>query len=66
MQNGLSYSSSPTRTHQHVCIATVPWAYKSTGNTVTHQMSRKVIKRCGMGQIPIARGGGGGGGGGEI
>ena len=43
VQNGLSCSSSPTCTHQHVCIATVPWAYKSTGSTVTHLMSRKLI-----------------------
>ena len=39
------FSSFPTCTHQDVCIATVPpWGYKSTGNSVTHQMSRKVFK----------------------
>ena len=41
-----------------------PWAYKSTGNTVIHQMYLKVWYGDKLMGMSIAGGGGGGGGGG--
>ena len=53
-------------TSVHVCLHChcTPWAYKSTGNTVTNQMYLKVWHEDKNMGVSIGKGGGGGGGGG--